>query len=366
MTRKQRILRAVILFAIGPIVFGVAVILAIAGADTETVSLVGTLGFLVWFVFGIASFALLLRPLSRSYSLMVAAGAVGLFILSALLHNVVYGLFEVEEPVFFTLALVISPALFLGALLAAFSPRVTTDRAGVPDTETGLRLPVVWRPPSSRVGQFGLGLLVAAGLGFLLFFGGVAAGQRGGATFFSNPFLALTILFAGACVVLAGVAALYAVVREHERSFGAFATIVFGVFVAVFAAGEIGGHDDPGSSPSPTPTPVVVPNSHTNLSVSTVSETEVRVTFDYSYNHDPPEARITMITVTPLDESGGPLPDYPVTRLPEGGVLQRGDGHVDLTLAINEDMLARVAAFRVCFAAPGHADLGCASAHTRR
>lgn len=492
MTRRQHILWSVGLLAVGPVLFGVALILYARG-DQELADLIGILGFVLGLVCGVAAFVLLLLPLPRRRCLLMAGGAIGLFLLAVLLHNVIYGLFEVEEPVFFTLALVISPALFLGALIAAFLPRelaaeppafeaqpprgpsqalwdstrrfgpyvvgglamvgaaialhqsgapfwvgailalvgwvvfgvaliwavfsqlirlprrrclevaalalglliisalihvlvyeifdvneplfltiavavsppillATAIAAALPRTEQspeerapGLR---PWALPKSRAGKLAMTLLGAAVLAFLFFVGGFAAGQRGGDTFFSNLYLALTLLTAAAFAVLAGVAAFWAMFRDADRSLGALATVAFAVMVGAFAVVEsLAEHDEPGSGPSQNGRP----NSHQNLTVTGISATDVQVSFDYGYHHDPPEADITHLTVEALGRDGNAVPGYPVTRIPETGELERGDGHIDLTLTFTDEVLAQVGAFRVCFAGEDHPDFGCAT-----
>ncbi len=93
--------------------------------------------------------------------------------------------------------------------------------------------------PSTRLGWWSVGLVV----GFLVFFGTfqtlVASGQRGGETFFSNPWLALTILPAAGSALAAGAAAAGAIFWRHERSFLCFLALLLGLVVMVFVLGEI-------------------------------------------------------------------------------------------------------------------------------
>lgn len=51
--------------------------------------------------------------------LIVAGAAVATFIISVFLHNAIYGLFEIEEPVFFTIAVIISPLALLVGLVGS-------------------------------------------------------------------------------------------------------------------------------------------------------------------------------------------------------------------------------------------------------
>lgn len=229
-----------------------------------------------------------------------------------------------------------------------------------------------------------MALLGAAVLATLFFLGGFAVGQRGGDTFFSNLYLALTLLAAAALAVLAGVAAFWAMLREQDRSLGAVATVAFAVMVGAFGVVEsLAEHDEPGSGPGgpegPTPTappqetatptmPAATPpqgNSHTNLTATAISPTEVRISFSYGYHSDP-QGPITHMTLEALGSDQAPLPGYPVTRIPEAGQLEHGDGQIDLTLTFTPDVLAQVAAFRVCFAGEVRPDLGCATTNVSR
>jgi hypothetical protein len=67
----------------------------------------------------------------------------------------------------------------------------------------------------------------------------VAAGQTGGDTIFSNLFLSIPALGAGAAALTAGAFAAFAVVRRRERSVLVLAAMIFGLLVLVFVAGEV-------------------------------------------------------------------------------------------------------------------------------
>jgi hypothetical protein len=67
----------------------------------------------------------------------------------------------------------------------------------------------------------------------------VASGQRGGETFFSNPWLALSILPAAGFAIAAGVAAAGGIFWRRERSLFSFIALFLGLLVAVFVLGEI-------------------------------------------------------------------------------------------------------------------------------
>jgi hypothetical protein len=100
-------------------------------------------------------------------------------------------------------------------------------------------------PPATPAGRWSLRLAGAFLVFLVLFFGGVAAGQRGGETFFSNPYLAFTILAAGGAGVAAGAVAAFAIARRHERSPLLVLALLLGLVVLFFAVGETIGHGEP-------------------------------------------------------------------------------------------------------------------------
>ncbi len=93
--------------------------------------------------------------------------------------------------------------------------------------------------PRSRLGRWAVSLLFASFVFFGLFFTLVGAGEKGGETFFSNPWLSGTILPAAGLAVASGAAGLAAAVRDHDRSPGVLAAIAIGLLVAFFIIGEI-------------------------------------------------------------------------------------------------------------------------------
>lgn len=235
--------------------------------------------------------------------------------------------------------------------------------------------------PATPEGRLSLWLLGAFAALFLVFWVMVLleAGPDSPETFFENLYVAIPLLLAGGCAILGGLAAAYALFVRNERSLPVVGVLVIGVFVALFTAAEVAGHDEPGgsrgsqtpvpwrtSSPAGTrtaapgattsPGPIPLANSHSNLSVEEVAPGEVRVSFDYAYNHDPAGVTITAITVSPLGANSKPLSGYEqVVRS-----IGKGSGHLDVTLAFTAEELALVRAFSVCFTAPGEPDLGCA------
>jgi hypothetical protein len=93
--------------------------------------------------------------------------------------------------------------------------------------------------PQSRPGRWSLILALMAAYLFAAFFCLVISGQKGGATFFSNPYLAGTIIAATASAVGAGGAGLYSIVAERDRSIAVFITTTVGLLVLAYAIAEV-------------------------------------------------------------------------------------------------------------------------------
>ena len=93
--------------------------------------------------------------------------------------------------------------------------------------------------PSSNLGRWAGRLLAVSIVLFVVFFGLVAGGERGGDTFFSNPWLASTILTAAASATVAATVGLIAVFRESERAVVVFVIIALGIAVFLFAVLEV-------------------------------------------------------------------------------------------------------------------------------
>ena len=93
--------------------------------------------------------------------------------------------------------------------------------------------------PSTRLGWWSVRLAGAFFGFFFLFQALVGAGQRGGDTFFSNPWLAVTILAAGSAAIAGGGAAAFAIVGKGERSLLVFITLLLGLLVLTFVTGEV-------------------------------------------------------------------------------------------------------------------------------
>ncbi len=57
--------------------------------------------------------------------LLVSGVAVVVFVIAVFLHNAIYGLLKVEEPVFFVIAVVVAPLTFAIGILGAIVSAVT-------------------------------------------------------------------------------------------------------------------------------------------------------------------------------------------------------------------------------------------------
>ncbi len=105
-----------------------------------------------------------------------------------------------------------------------------------------LELPL-WRRilgwPRTQPGWWSLGLAVAFFAFMGLFYALVAVGQRGGETFLSNPWLAISVLSAAAAALAAGGTAVWAIFWKRERSVLDFLALLLGLFVLWFIVGEI-------------------------------------------------------------------------------------------------------------------------------
>ena len=93
--------------------------------------------------------------------------------------------------------------------------------------------------PKTSLGKWSFGLIIVFFLLFVIFQLLVASGQRGGATFFSNPVLTIPILLAGISGVFAFFTGIISIVRSKERSVLVFLATAIGLFVMLFWLGEI-------------------------------------------------------------------------------------------------------------------------------
>lgn len=93
--------------------------------------------------------------------------------------------------------------------------------------------------PRTQPGKVAAILLAAHVVLMLIFNGLVLSGQRGGDTFFSNLWLTIPFLIAGVAAISGAVIAAYAVIARHERSIFLWIAITIGLFIGMFALGEV-------------------------------------------------------------------------------------------------------------------------------
>lgn len=98
---------------------------------------------------------------------------------------------------------------------------------------------LVFGIPRTHLGRAALVLVGLHVVSMLFFTALVDAGQTGGETFPDNLWLSGTILLACLFALAGGVASFIAVTVYGERSIINWAIILFGLFVLVFALGEI-------------------------------------------------------------------------------------------------------------------------------
>lgn len=120
------------------------------------------------------------------------------------------------------------------------------NEPNVPGVPSPLPPPPLWRQiirfPSTRWGWWSLGLAIAFFVLWAIFFALVASGEKGGATFFSIPLLAISVLSAAVAALAGGATASVAIIWKGERSLLVFIVLLLSLFVLVFVLGEIAGH----------------------------------------------------------------------------------------------------------------------------
>jgi len=94
--------------------------------------------------------------------------------------------------------------------------------------------------PTSLLGKWSIGLIIAFLLFFALHMVIASAGHSGGGkTFFSNLALAIPMLFAAISGTAAFFTGVIAIIASKERSIPVFLTTLIGLFVMIFCLGEI-------------------------------------------------------------------------------------------------------------------------------
>lgn len=92
--------------------------------------------------------------------------------------------------------------------------------------------------PRTTLGKWSVGLIGGLIFFFALLWVLVAAGQRGGETFFSNPALTVPALLAAISGIAAFFTGVIGIIKSKERSILVFLAAVIGLFVLVFCLGE--------------------------------------------------------------------------------------------------------------------------------
>ncbi|MFH1446508.1 MAG: hypothetical protein ABIG43_03745 [Chloroflexota bacterium] len=110
------------------------------------------------------------------------------------------------------------------------------DQSGQPEKSTGRRF-FGW--PGTSSGWWSLWLTLGFLLFFAIFWGLFSSGQKGGDTFFSNPWLAWSMLLAATSAIAGGIFATAAIFWKKERSIFIFLAFLLGLYVAFFAIMEI-------------------------------------------------------------------------------------------------------------------------------
>jgi len=93
--------------------------------------------------------------------------------------------------------------------------------------------------PKTRLGKRSVWLLVALAIFMGVFRINVLLGQRGGDTFFSNPFLAIPILLAGISGIAAFITGLISIIRRKERSISVYLAVAVGLIVLIVVLAQI-------------------------------------------------------------------------------------------------------------------------------
>ena len=93
--------------------------------------------------------------------------------------------------------------------------------------------------PTTKAGWWSAASMLGFGITFGIFQLLVLSGQRGGATFFANLWLAVPFVTAAVVAMFGGAAALVAIFRQGERSLISVIALLWGIFVFLFVGLEI-------------------------------------------------------------------------------------------------------------------------------
>jgi len=93
--------------------------------------------------------------------------------------------------------------------------------------------------PQTRPGRWSAWLIIAFIVFFGLFYLFVATGQRGGATFFSNLYLAVPVVIAAISGISAFFTGIIGVIKDRERAILVYLAMLIGLIVLLFCLAEI-------------------------------------------------------------------------------------------------------------------------------
>jgi hypothetical protein len=93
--------------------------------------------------------------------------------------------------------------------------------------------------PKTNLGKRSAWLLVALAVFLAVFRINVLLGQRGGDTFFSNPFLAIPMLLAGISGIAAFITGLISIIRKKERAISVYLAVAVGLIVLIVTLAQI-------------------------------------------------------------------------------------------------------------------------------
>jgi len=91
--------------------------------------------------------------------------------------------------------------------------------------------------PQTRPGRWSAWLIIAFIVFFGLFYLFVATGQRGGATFFSNLYLAVPVVIAAISGISAFFTGIIGVIKDRERAILVYLAMLIGLIVLLFCLG---------------------------------------------------------------------------------------------------------------------------------
>ena len=88
--------------------------------------------------------------------------------------------------------------------------------------------------PKTKLGKWSIGLIVSFFAFLWIFYLLVAAGERGGATFFSNLKLTIPMLIAAGSAVASFFTGLISIIKRKERAILVFISSLIGLLVLIY------------------------------------------------------------------------------------------------------------------------------------